>query len=91
METKKDARWYDYAPCQTWQQFHWCGWEVLQHPAHRSLRRHLLEQWFVNNDVIAAMMTWLHVVAQDFFVKDFSALVPRWDKYLNRDGDSVGK
>jgi hypothetical protein len=70
---------------------------VLRDPTHSAdfhlvgpLKQHLSRQRFVNyeddNDV-AAVMTWLQVLDQDFFAKGFGALVSCWDRCLNKSGD----
>jgi hypothetical protein len=88
---------------QTQHWFQWYGWEVLQHSALSpdmaplklsslwSLKWHFLEQQFVNDDVIAAVMTCLQALDRDFIVKGFSAPVSCWYKCFNRSGGYVEK
>ena len=79
-------------------------WEVLDHSPYSTdltpsdyhlfgpLRKHLGSQNFRNDaETQEAVLTWLHNLDADFFDAGFDGFVYRWNKYLDRHGDYVGK
>jgi hypothetical protein len=46
-------------------------------------------QHFLNDDVIAVVMTWLQACDQDFFARVFNKLVSHWEKCLKKSGDNI--
>jgi len=79
-------------------------WEVLEHPPHSPdlapsdyhlfgpMKRHLSGKRFTSDDeVVKEVRNWLAALDGDFFNQGIFALVHRWDKCLNREGDYVEK
>ena len=80
------------------------GWEVLPHPPHSPdlapsdyhlfgpLKRHLSGKRFsTDDDVVTEVQGWFKSLDAKFYEEGIRALVHRWEKCVNLDGDYVEK
>lgn len=80
------------------------GWELLEHPAYSPdlapsdyhlfgpLKKHLGGKHFEgDNDVQQEVRTWFRCQPKHFYAAGIGALIKRWDKCINVDGDFVEK
>ncbi|KAJ4440364.1 hypothetical protein ANN_08503 [Periplaneta americana] len=90
------------ATCQSTDQIRKLGWTTLKHPPYSpgpcdyhlfgKLKESLRVTRFEDDDfLVHATKEWLRRVGPDFYRGGIQALVPRWRKAVERDGDYVEK
>jgi len=64
------------------------GWEVKDHLPTDVFNKHPADKRFAKHaNVKQAVTSWLQTIDTNFFYAKIQALVPRWDKRFNVNGD----